>query len=331
MDDLDRRADAGGAAVSLVGLGDVRAAADRIDGQVVRTPLLPCPWADERRPLWLKPENLQPTGSFKMRGALNALGALDAGVRARGVLTHSSGNHGRALAWAARVYGVPAVVVMPNTSPAVKVEGIRALGAEILIVPPAEREARVAVLAAERGLAVVPPFEHRDVIAGQGTIGLEICADLPAAGTVLVPVGGGGLVAGVAVALKALCPGVRVVGVEPELAGDLAEGFAKGARVVWDPVLTHRTVADGVRLPAVGELNWRHIERFVDDVVTVTEQGILDAMSRLVWGSRIVAEPSGAVAVAAYTERPDVTTGPTIAVVTGGNVDPALLVSVLSA
>ena len=331
MDGLDRRTGAGGAAVTLVGLGDIRTAADRIAGQVVRTPLLPCPWADERRPLWLKPENLQPTGSFKMRGALNALGALDAGVRAHGVVTHSSGNHGRALAWAARVYGVRAVVVMPDTSPAVKIEGIRVLGAEIVIVPPAEREARVAVLAAERGLAVVPPFEHRDVIAGQGTIGLEILADLPAAGTVLVPVGGGGLVSGVAVALKALSPGVRVIGVEPELAGDLAEGFAKGRRVVWDPVLTYRTVADGVRLPAVGELNWRHIERYVDDVVTVSEQGILDAMSRLVWGSRIVAEPSGAVAVAAYTERPDVTTGPTVAVVTGGNVDPALLVRVLSA
>jgi len=331
MNGLDRRTGAGGAAVTLVGLGGVRAAADRIAGQVVRTPLLPCPWADERRPLWLKPENLQPTGSFKMRGALNALGALDAGVRAHGVLTHSSGNHGRALAWAARVYGVPAVVVMPDTSPAVKIEGIRVLGAEIVIVPPAEREARVAVLAAERGLAVVPPFEHSDVIAGQGTIGLEILADLPPAGTVLVPVGGGGLVSGVAVALKALSPGVRVIGVEPELAGDLAEGFAKGRRVVWDPVLTYRTVADGVRLPAVGELNWRHIERYVDDVVTVSEQGILDAMSRLVWGSRIVAEPSGAVAVAAYTERPDVTTGPTVAVVTGGNVDPALLVRVLSA
>jgi len=323
MDGLDRRTGAGGAPVNLVGLGGIRAAADRIAGQVVRTPLLPCPWADERRPLWLKPENLQPTGSFKMRGALNALGALDAGVRAHGVVTHSSGNHGRALAWAARLYGVPAVVVMP--------EGIRVLGAEIVIVPPAEREARVAVLAAERGLAVVPPFEHRDVIAGQGTIGLEILADLPAAGTVLVPVGGGGLVSGVAVALKALSPGVRVIGVEPELAGDLAEGFAKGRRVVWDPVLTYRTVADGVRLPAVGELNWRHIERYVDDVVTVSEQGILDAMSRLVWGSRIVAEPSGAVAVAAYTERPDVTTGPTVAVVTGGNVDPALLVRVLNA
>jgi threonine dehydratase len=330
MANLDHRQGVGGA-VPLVGLGDVRAAANRIDGQVVRTPLLPCSWADERRPLWLKPENLQPTGSFKMRGALNAVGVLDAGVRARGVLTHSSGNHGRALAWAAQVYGVPAVVVMPNTSPTVKIDGTRDLGAEIVMVPPAERETRVAELAVERGLCVIPPFEHRDVIAGQGTIGLEILDDLADAGSVLVPVGGGGLISGVAVALKALRPGVRVVGVEPELAGDLAEGFAKGRRVVWDSALTYRTVADGVRLPAVGELNWRHIERFVDDVITVSEQGILDAITRLVRGSRIVAEPSGAVAVAAYTERSDVVDGPTVAVVTGGNADPALLARLLAA
>lgn len=330
MDDLGRGTGTEGAGASLVRLDDVLAAADRIDGQVVRTPLLPCPWACEQHQLWLKPENLQPTGSFKMRGALNAVGALDAGVRSRGVLTHSSGNHGRALAWAARVYGVPAVVVMPDTSPAVKVEGVRALGAEIVIVAPAQRETRVAVLAAERGLVVVPPYEHRNVIAGQGTIGLEVVADLPDVGTVLVPVGGGGLVSGVAVAVKALRSGVRVVGVEPELAGDLAEGFALGRRVAWDPALTYRTVADGVRLPAVGELNWRHIERFVDDVVTVSEQGILGAMRRLVQGSRIVAEPSGAVAVTACIERPEVAAGPTVAVVSGGNVDPALLVRVLT-
>lgn len=317
--------------MTLVGLADVRAAAARIDGQVVRTPLLPCPWADEGRPIWLKPENLQPTGAFKIRGALNALGALDARTRGRGVLTHSSGNHGRALAWAARAYGVPVVVVMPDTSPAVKIEGTRALGAEVVLVPPAEREPRVAVLEAERGLVVVPPFEHPDVIAGQGTIGLEIAEDLPGIGTVLVPVGGGGLISGVAVALKAVRPEVRVVGVEPELAGDLAEGFAKGERVVWDPALTYRTVADGVRLPAVGELNWRHIERFVDGAVTVSERGILDAMGVLARGSQIVAEPSGAVAVAAYAERPEVLTGPTVAVVTGGNADPALLARVLTA
>ena len=214
MGDLGGRTGAGGAA------GDPRGSRrhprrGRQDRRSGRTnPAAALSVADERRPLWLKPENLQPTGSFKMRGALNALGALDAGVRARGVLTHSSGNHGRALAWAARVYGVPAVVVMPNTPTGGEDRGHRCPWRRDRDRPAAERETRVAALAAERGLAVVPPFEHRDVIAGQGTIGLEILADLPAASTVLVPVGGGGLVSGVAVALKALSPGVRVVGVE---------------------------------------------------------------------------------------------------------------------
>lgn len=313
----------------LVGIDDVRAAAARVSGQVVRTPLLPCPWADVARPLWLKPENLQPTGAFKMRGAFNAVGALDPTERARGVVTHSSGNHGRALAWAARAFGAPVIVVIPETAPAVKVEGVRALGAEIVMVPPAERESRAVELARDRGMVMIPPFEHADVIAGQGTVGLEIVEDLPDLDVVLVPVGGGGLISGIAVAVKALLPAARVVGVEPELAGDLAEGFARGERVAWDPALTSRTIADGVRLPAVGELTWRHIERHVDDVITVSEQAILDAMGVLARSSRIVAEPSGALTAAAYLSRPDAVTGRTVAVVSGGNADPALLAQVL--
>lgn len=315
--------------VALIEVDAVRAAAARIARQVVRTPLLPCPWADEGRPLWLKPESLQPTGAFKMRGALNAVGALDPAIRKRGVITHSSGNHGRALAWAGRAHGVPVVVVMPDTSPAVKIEGVRALGAETVVVPLAEREHRAAGLAAARGMTMIPPFEHADVIAGQGTLGLEIVEDLPGVETVLVPVGGGGLIAGVAVAVKASSSATRVVGVEPELAGDLSESFAKGELVAWDPALTARTIADGVRLSRVGELNWRHIERLVDDVVTVSEQAILEAMGRLALSSRIVAEPSGALTTAAYLTRPDAVTGRTVAVVSGGNVDPALLARAL--
>jgi threonine dehydratase len=265
-----------------------------------------------------------------MRGALNAVGALPSDLRRRGVITHSSGNHGRALAWAARLFGVPVVVVMPDNSPTIKVQGTRELGAEIVIVRPADRERRVAALSAERGLAVVPPFDHPDVIAGQGTVGLEIVEDLPNVDTVLVPVGGGGLISGVAVAVKALSPGTRVVGVEPELAGDLAEGFHRHERVSWDPALTARTIADGVRLPAVGELTWQHIQHFVDDVVTVSEQAIVAAMGVLATGSRVVAEPSGALTTAAYRERSDAAAGRTVAVVSGGNVDPALLTSALT-
>ncbi|HEY9379322.1 MAG TPA: threonine/serine dehydratase, partial [Jiangellaceae bacterium] len=304
-------------------------AATRVFGQVVRTPLLPCAWADQARPLWLKPENLQPTGAFKMRGALNAVGVLQADVRQHGVITHSSGNHGRALAWAASSYGVPVVVVMPDTSPPVKIDGIRALGAEIVMVPAPEREARTAAIAAERGLAVIPPFDHADVIAGQGTVGLEIVEDAADIETVLVPVGGGGLISGVSVAVKAISPRTQVVGVEPELAGDLAEGFRRGERVTWDPALTARTIADGVRLPAVGELPWQHIRRLVDDVVTVSERSIVEAMALLARSSRVVAEPSGALTTAAYVERPEAATGRTVAVVSGGNVDPGLLVRAL--
>lgn len=308
-------------------LEDVRAAAKRIAGRTVRTPLVP--WPDDDN-LWLKPENLQPTGAFKLRGALNAVAALSVDERARGVVTHSSGNHGRALAWAAREYGVPAIVVMPDNSPDVKVNGVRALGAEVILVPVPEREARVAALQAERSLAVVPPFDDERIIAGQGTVGLEIAEDLADVATVLVPVGGGGLISGVAVAVKALAPEARVVGVEPELAGDLAEGFAVGRRAQWDPTQTARTVADGLRGGAVGVTNWAHIMALVDDVVTVGEDAILSAMARIATGARIVAEPSGAVAAAAYWERPGVMSGPTVAVVSGGNVTPSVLARMIT-
>ncbi|HEX6328875.1 MAG TPA: threonine/serine dehydratase [Jiangellaceae bacterium] len=312
----------------LVDIDDVRAAAKRISGQHVRTPLLPWPLAGSK--VWLKPENLQPTGAFKLRGASNAIGALTEGERAVGVVTYSSGNHGRAVAWAARKYGVPAVVVMPESTPAVKVEGVRAIGAEVVLVPVAERESRAEEILAERGGTLIPPFDHADVIAGQGTVGLEIAEDLPAVDTVLVPVSGGGLISGIAVAVKSLRPQVRVIAVEPELAGDLAESFAAGRRVGWPHDKTLRTVADGLRAPVVGELTWAHIERFVDEVVTVSEDAILDATARLAISARIVAEPSGAVAPAAVLTRAELCSGRTVAIVSGGNVEPSLLVRVLS-
>lgn len=307
----------------LVDIEDVRAAAKRIDGQHVRTPLLPCPWLSQQ--LWLKPENLQPTGAFKLRGALNALGALPAATRSRGVVAYSSGNHGRAVAWAAREHGVTAVVVMPDNTPEVKISGVRELGAEVVLVRATERESRAETIAADRGLALIPPYDHPDVIAGQGTVGLEIAEDLPTVDTVLVPVSGGGLISGVAVAVKAIHPAARVVAVEPALAADLAESLAAGHRVGWDYSRTSRTVADGLRSPMVGELTWAHIHRLVDDVVTVDEEAILSAMTRLAISARIVAEPSGSLAVAAVRLRPDLVAGRTVAVVSGGNVDPSLL------
>lgn len=313
-----------------VTITEVRAAAERIFGRVVRTPLLPCAWAADGRPLWVKAESLQPVGVFKLRGATNAIGLLDRAQRSRGVVTHSSGNHARALAWAARAAGVAATVVMPEGAPSVKVEATRELGAEVIMVPPAQRSLTAQRLVEETGAVLIPPYDDPAVIAGQGTVGLEIATDLPDVDTVLVPVSGGGLVSGVAVAVKTLCPGARVVAVEPELAGDLAAGFSAGRRVTWPVEDTFRTIADGLRVSPVGELPWELIQRYVDDVVTVSEDAIRSAMRRLALQSRLVAEPSGAVAVAAHLERPDrLPEGRTVAVLSGGNVDPDLLIEVL--
>lgn len=313
-----------------VTIEDVRAAAARIRGQVVRTPLLPCLWAESDRPLWLKPESLQATGAFKVRGAFSAVSALFPRERARGVITHSSGNHAQALALAARTYDTTAVIVMPDSTPPVKIEATRRLGAEIVLVPAAERESRVAMLQAERGLVLVPPFDHPDVIAGQGTVGLEIGLDLPDVDVVLVPVSGGGLISGIAVALATLAPRAKVIAVEPELAADLREGFHRGERVVWDAALTGRTIADGLRVPAVGHLPWQLIKEYVHDVVTVSEDEIREAVRVLAHRCRLVAEPSGAVATAAYLFRAGaLPAGRTVCVVSGGNVDPDTFVELL--
>ena len=320
-------------ASSLVSADDVRAAASRIEGRVVRTPLVPAAWADAfapaDRPLWLKPENLQVIGAFKIRGALNAVGTLDEVERSRGVVTHSSGNHAQAVAYAARAYGIKAHVVMPETSPAVKVEATRALGAEVVLVPPAERAARVDELVAAHGYAFVPPFDHPRIIAGQGTIGLEVVADLPDVATVLVPVGGGGLVSGIATAVRALRPGVRVLACEPELAADVADSMRHGERREWPLERTYRTIADSLRV-SVGELAWEHIRARVDGVLTVSEDAIRAAVRILALRSRLVAEPGGAVATAAYmTHGRELPKGPVVAIVSGGNVEPGLLAALL--
>ncbi|PWR16924.1 threonine dehydratase [Micromonospora sicca] len=308
-------------------IDDVRAAADDIAGTVVRTPLLPAPWDGE---LWLKPESLQPVGSFKLRGATHAVARLDPATRARGVVTHSSGNHGQALAYAARAAGVPCTVVVPAGAPPVKVDRIRALGAEVRLVPPARRLAEAERIAADTGAALVPPFDDRRVIAGQGTIGLEIVADLPDVDVVLVPVGGGGLASGVATAVPALRPSALVIGVEPLLAADAKESLAAGEVVVWDVERTYRTSADGLRTH-LSALTLAHLRDRLDGIVTVTEEEILAATGRLVRDARLVAEPSGAVALAArLSHRDELPAGRTVAVVTGGNVDPARLASVLA-
>lgn len=315
---------------ALVSVEEIAAAAQRIRGTVRRTPLLATELGTTGASLWLKPECLQVTGSFKFRGACNAIGRLGPEERRRGVITHSSGNHGQALARAARAAGIQATVVMPMETAEVKRVATEKHGATVVLVDVGERAAAVERLQAESGAVFVPPFNHPDVIAGQGTIGLEIAADLADAATVWVPVSGGGLISGIATALKAKNPDAQVIGVEPDLAGDLAEGFARGERVSWDRSRTSRTIADGLRVGAVGELNWAHINAYVDDVVTVSEAEIKSAMRALALDSKVVAEPSGAVSMAGYTRyAAEHAPGPAVAVVSGGNVDPDRLAEAL--
>ncbi|USX49635.1 threonine/serine dehydratase [Lentzea sp. HUAS12] len=303
----------------MIALPDIRSAAAVIAPHVVRTPLLPFGTG------WIKPENLQPIGAFKLRGALNALARLE--NRSNGVVAYSSGNHAQAVAYAARLHGVPAAIVMPDNTPAVKVEATRALGAEVFIVGITERVERAEALVADRGAALIPPFDHPDVIAGQGTIGLEVLEDLPDVETVVVPMSGGGLISGVATAIKSLRPDVRVLGAEPELAADIAESLTTGELVRWDPLKRAQTAADALR-DEPSALTWEHIGRYVDDVVTVSEDEIFGAMARLARQARLVAEPSGAVAVAAQEKIGG--GGGGVAVVSGGNVEPALLARLLA-
>jgi threo-3-hydroxy-L-aspartate ammonia-lyase len=314
--------------VDIVGIGDIAAAARRINGKVVRTPLVPALWADPDRPLWIKPENLQATGAFKVRGAFNAIGRLDDAQRARGVVAYSSGNHAQAVAYAAAVYGVPAHIVMPKGTPAIKVSATRERGATVVLCAAGEREQVADEVAAATGGVLIPPFDHPDVIAGQGTAGLEIVEDLPDVDNVLVPVSGGGLASGIGVAVKAMCPSARVFGIEPELAGDTAESFRLGERVPWPIERRNRTVADGLR-SAPSELTFTHLCAVLDDVLTVSEDAILAAVAELARRTHLVAEPSGATAFAAY-RHPAVPPGRTVVVLSGGNIEPALLAEVLS-
>jgi threonine dehydratase len=312
----------------LVTISDIEAAAQRVAGTAVRTPLLRQPWVSGE--LWLKPESLQQIGAFKIRGAYNAIAALDDADRARGVVAYSSGNHAQAVAYSAHTFGIPAVIVVPDVAPRLKVDATRRWGAEVVEVPIAEQAPAALAIARERGLTLIPPFDHFDVIAGQGTIGLEIAADLPDVDTVLVPVSGGGLAAGIGTAIKARCPDAKVYGVEPELAADSAESLRAGHRVEWPMERRARTIADGLRAQP-SELTFAHLRAVLDGIVTVTEDEIRDTVRALARQARLVAEPSGATAAAAFLHHPgELPGGRTVAVVSGGNIDPALLAELLA-
>jgi len=264
-----------------------------------------------------------------LRGAYNKIRSLTSEERARGVITYSSGNHAQGVAYAARALGAKAIVVMPANAPAVKREATSALGAEIVLVGPSgvERQTKAEELAAEHGYAVVPPYDDEKIIAGQGTAGLEILEDLPEVDLVLVPIGGGGLISGISTAIKSVNPGAKVIGVEPELASDAQASFRAGHIVKFPAEQVVSTCADGLRSQFVGTLTFEHIRRYVDDVVTVTEEEILRSVGILSANPKTLAEPSGAVAPAAWLFRRDslAASKHTVAIISGGNVDPELL------
>lgn len=311
----------------LVGLDRIRAAAETLHGVTLRTPLVAVGPPGRRH--YLKAESLQPIGAFKLRGAYVAVASLSATERARGVITYSSGNHAQGVARAARLLGAPAVVVMPSDAPALKARRVAGDGAEIVVVGTASEERRIVAerLAAERGLHIIPPYDDDRIIAGQGTCGLEIVEDLPDIEAVLVPIGGGGLISGVAAAVRAIRPEARIIGVEPELAADARDSLLAGHIVEWPAELVSRTIADGTRTQAIAARTFAHISALVDRIVTVSDAEIAAAVRIAAEEVRLVVEPSGALAIAALrfhrTETGlDGSTGPVVAIASGGNVDP---------
>jgi len=314
-------------AAGLVSLDDVRRAAQLLRGIATPTPLVPFGPPAERR--FLKAESLQPIGAFKIRGAYVAIASLTDAERRRGVITYSSGNHAQGVARAARLLGTRAVVVMPTDAPAIKAARVAADGAEIVWAEPSSdvRQRIAEERAARDGLALIPPYDDDRIIAGQGTVGLEIAEALPDLAAVVVPIGGGGLASGVAVAVRALAPGARIVGVEPELGADARDSLAAGRIVAWPAEMVGRTISDGTRTTALGARTFAHISALLDAIVTVTEEEIAAGVRLAAEESRLVAEPSGALAVAALRFRSreagiEGLSGPVVGVVSGGNVDP---------
>lgn len=314
-------------------LEEIRAAQQRIRGLAIHTPLLRCFGHECPGETWIKAEGLQPIGAFKLRGAANKIAQLRDDERARGVITYSSGNHAQGVAFAARAFGAKAVIVMPSNAPEIKRRATARLGAEIITVGPAssERQAKAEDLSAAHGYVIIPPYDDPAIIAGQGTCGLEIIEDLPEADLVLSPVSGGGLLSGVAAAVKHLRPQCRVIGVEPELAADAQESFRSGRLVNWPAEQTSRTMADGLRTQSLGQLNFEHIRAYVDDIITVSEDEIRAAMRRLLLDARLTPEPSGAVTTAAilFHAAELLPFQRAVAIMSGGNVEPDLLAQVI--
>ncbi len=323
----------------MITLTDLHSARSRLQGVTTRTHLIELPqdmWGQPPsavRPgearLYLKPENQQPIGAFKLRGAYNKIAALSDDERGRGVISYSSGNHAQGVAYAARALNTKSVIVMPNNAPQIKREATAKLGAEIVLVGPGsdERKIKAEELASQYGYVIVPPYNDEKIIAGQGTIGLEILEDMPDVGTILSPVGGGGLISGVAAAIKLSNPKVKVIGVEPELAADAQASLRSGKIIQFPADQVSRTLADGLRTQSIGDINFEHIRTYVDDIITVSETEIREAMKLLAQNPETIAEPSGAVSTAGFLfhahQLPKSQTS--VAIISGGNIEPDML------
>jgi len=301
----------------LVTKSDFAAAAKALKGVAVRTPLLPASFIGAD--VWLKPEMLQRGGAFKLRGAYNFIKSLKPSVRARGVVAPSSGNHAQAVALAAQLFGIPATVVMPTTVTSAKRSGAERMGARVELAgtTTADRMQRAVEIVKAEGSTLVPPYDDALIIAGQGTVGLEIVQDLPTVATVLVPVGGGGLSAGVAAAIKLHRPKARVIGVEPSGAPKLSKARAAGLPVKLDKT---SSIADGLLAVEIGHLTFEHHRRYIDDVILVEDADMRRAMRALLDRAKLIAEPSGAITVAAAMMRPDLPK-PLVLVLSGGNIE----------
>lgn len=315
----------------LVTLDEIREAAKALSGVAVRTPLLAVDGLSERLgvSVFVKPENLQRVGAFKLRGAYNLVRQV--AKNSSGVITFSSGNHGQAVAYAAKLFGLRAVIVMPETVTQAKRGGVERLGGEVVLAgrTSKDRHDKAMEIAARESLSVIPPFDHPAIIAGQGTVGLEIVEDCPSVATVIVPAGGGGLSSGVATAVHHLAPEARVITVEPEGAPKLATSMARHARVVLEQT---GSVADGLITLAVGELNWEHLSRYVSRAVTIGDQKMKDAVRFALERMKLVVEPSGAATLAWLMQQEKGSlTGPVVAVLSGGNIEWDGLVELLGA
>jgi len=311
----------------LVGLTEIRSAARRLAGVAVRTPLLPADAVSDAvgAEVRLKCENLQRAGAFKIRGAFNFVSQLSDEQAKHGIITFSSGNHGQAVALTGRLRGIRAVVVMPTTAPRVKVEGVKRLGGEVVLegTTSLDRKRRAEAIAEEEGLIMVPPYDHRHIIAGQGTCGLEIGKDWPDVDVVLAPIGGGGLASGIAAAIKRMLPKAKVIGVEPDTAASMRAALDHGAPVL---IPASSSIADGLLPVITGDLTFEHAKALMDDVVTVSDDAIREATALLVNRQKLVVEFSGAATTAALLERKvDVAGGRVAAVISGGNMDPSVL------